>query len=191
MSWSSSVVFKLGCSDICPSAWSLSEGFPGEGRALGNQLPNLQLPHVLFPEMNLLKSCLKDSFFPPIILFLLCKRKAHSSNNPFPTLQKKSTLFTHHSPTRVHCPEVWKPPELLPEGGSFERKAGAFQKETLRGGETLMASLFLGFFFPSLSSFLPSFLTVWIQKQDGSKGSHTNTFIWIKKWNKMFFSDRK
>lgn len=158
MSWSSSVVFKLGCSDICPSAWRLSEGFPGEGRALGNQLPNLQLPHVLFPEMNLLKSCLKDSFFPPIILFLLCKRKAHSSSNPFPTLQKKSTLFTHHSPTQVHCPEVWKPPELLPEGGSFERKAGAFQKETegrwnTHGKPLSWLLLSLTLFFPSFVSY--------------------------------------
>ena len=35
-----------------------------------------------------------------------------------------------HSPTQVHCPEVRKPPGLLPEGESFERKVGDLQKET-------------------------------------------------------------
>ena len=79
MSWSSSTVFKRGFEDICPDTWRLSKGFPGKGELWKNQLPSLQLPHVLFPDVYLLKSCLKDSFFLPIVLFLLCKRKAHSS----------------------------------------------------------------------------------------------------------------
>lgn len=125
------------------------EDFPREAITLGNQLLNLQSS---FLKLICLRSCHKDSCFPPIVLCLLCK---------------KNIPFTHHGPNQVHCPGCQNLHGFCLRRGPLKEGQESFRKKYWRQEKNSWWASFFPSSFPSLPFFLPPlffffFLTLYV-----------------------------